>query len=127
MAAPLGHLAAHATGRPALAALGETERIALEAGTPRRVQGGGGPSTSRPSYLPRQTIPSLSVAAASLPASAAQGRVERAPGQALANAACAAGLISEAEVEALHAAEAAREEVIQVDVFDAIGSQRLRR
>jgi len=56
---------------------------------------------------------------ARLRAAARSGVIERAPGEALANAGLAAGVISRAELEALHAADEARAEVIRVDAFDA--------
>jgi len=62
-----------------------------------------------------------------LRAAARKGAIERAPGEAMANAGLAAGVISQAELEALHAADEAREEVIRVDTFAADEFQRLRR
>ena len=47
-----------------------------------------------------------------------RGVIERAPGEALARAGLAAGVISEADLKALEAADAARDEVIRVDSFD---------
>ncbi len=64
---------------------------------------------------------------ARLRAAARKGVIERAPGEAMANAGLAAGVISQAELEALHAADEARAEVIRVDAFDADAFQRLRR
>lgn len=64
---------------------------------------------------------------AKLRAAVRGGVLERAPGDAMAVAGFAAGVISEAEVEALHAADAAREEVIQVDAFDPTDFRKLRR
>jgi len=64
---------------------------------------------------------------ARLRAAVREGVIERAPGEALANAGRAAGVISQAELETLHAADEARDEVIQVDAFDAVGFQQLRR
>ncbi len=55
------------------------------------------------------------------------GVIERAPGEAMAEAGLAAGVISPAELEALRAADAAREEVIQVDTFDAAEYRKLSR
>ncbi len=45
------------------------------------------------------------------------GLVERQPGEGLAQAARAAGIIGPADLERLHEADAAREEVIRVDAF----------
>jgi acyl-CoA dehydrogenase len=53
--------------------------------------------------------------------------IDPAPGEALAHAGVAAGVISIAELDALHAADEARAEVIRVDVFDAAEYQKLRR
>jgi len=53
--------------------------------------------------------------------------IDRAPGEALARAGLAAGVITEAELEMLHAADEARAEVIQVDDFDAREFRKLRR
>jgi len=55
------------------------------------------------------------------------GVIDRAPGEALARAGLAAGVITEAELEMLHAADEARAEVIQVDDFDAREFRKLRR
>lgn len=64
---------------------------------------------------------------AKLRAAVRKGIIDRAPGEAMASAGLAAGVISKAELEALHAADAAREEVIQVDAFEAVEYQKLRR
>lgn len=64
---------------------------------------------------------------AKLRGAARQCVIERAPGEGLAKAGLAAGVITEAEFEALHAADAARDEVIQVDAFDAVEFQKIRR
>jgi acyl-CoA dehydrogenase len=48
-----------------------------------------------------------------------EGRLDRAPGDALAAAGLAAGILSEREVAQLEAATDAREEAIRVDAFDA--------
>jgi acyl-CoA dehydrogenase len=64
---------------------------------------------------------------AKLRAAVRGGILERAAGDALARAGLAAGVISKDELTALHAADAAREEVIQVDVFDPAAYRGLRR
>ncbi|MCZ7618135.1 MAG: acyl-CoA dehydrogenase [Myxococcota bacterium] len=64
---------------------------------------------------------------AKLRAAVRQGVIDRAPGDAMASAGLAAGVISESELAALNAADAARDEVIQVDAFDAVEYQKLRR
>jgi len=64
---------------------------------------------------------------AKLRAAVRKGIIDRVPGEAMASAGLAAGVISKAELEALHAADAAREEVIQVDAFEAVEYQKLRR
>ena len=56
-----------------------------------------------------------------------RGALDRAPGDELARAGVAAGLISQAELDALAAAEMAREEVIQVDAFSPEEYRKLRR
>ena len=56
-----------------------------------------------------------------------RGVLPRMPGAELARAGLAAGVISQAELEALAAAERAREEVIQVDAFSPEVYQRLDR
>ena len=56
-----------------------------------------------------------------------RGALDRAPGDELARAGVAAGLISQAELDALAAAEVAREEVIQVDAFSPEEYRKLRR
>jgi hypothetical protein len=48
-----------------------------------------------------------------------EGRLDPAPGEALAREAHRAGIVSDAELDALRDAEAAREEAIRVDAFDA--------
>ena len=47
----------------------------------------------------------------------AEGRIDRAPGDGLAAAARAAGILDDADLERLAAADRARDQVIQVDVF----------
>jgi acyl-CoA dehydrogenase len=64
---------------------------------------------------------------AKLRAAVRKGIIDRAPGEAMADAGLSAGVISEAEVKALHAADEARAEVIQVDIFDATEYPTLRR
>ena len=64
---------------------------------------------------------------ARLRAAVREGVIDRSPGEAMANAGLAAGVISRAELEMLHAADEARAEVIRVDVFDASEFQKLRR
>jgi len=55
------------------------------------------------------------------------GRLEHAPGLRLAEAALEANVITKAELELLRSADAARDEVIQVDAFDAEQYRELRR
>ena len=55
-----------------------------------------------------------------------RGVLDRAPGDALARAGLAEGVIDAGELEALAAADEARDAVIQVDAFDAV-SFPLRR
>ncbi len=55
------------------------------------------------------------------------GVIDRAPGEALARAGLAAGVITPSELEMLHAADEARAEVIQVDDFDTLEFRKLRR
>jgi acyl-CoA dehydrogenase len=64
---------------------------------------------------------------ARLRAAVRKGVLERAPGEAMATAGVAAGVISQDDLAALHAADAAREEVIRVDVFDAATYRKIRR
>jgi len=62
-----------------------------------------------------------------LRAAVREGVIDRAPGEALARAGLAAGVISQIELEMLHAADEARDEVIQVDDFDTLDYRKLRR
>ncbi len=64
---------------------------------------------------------------AKLRAAVREGRLARAPGDALARAGRDAGVITEAELGSLAAAEAARDEVIRVDSFAPDEYARLRR
>jgi acyl-CoA dehydrogenase len=64
---------------------------------------------------------------AKLRAAVREGRLERAPGDALAQAGRASGVITEAEFRALAVADAARDEVIRVDSFDRDEYAQLRR
>jgi acyl-CoA dehydrogenase len=64
---------------------------------------------------------------AKLRAAVRAGRIDRAPTDALALAGLAAGVISRGELEALHAADAARDEAIRVDAFEAVEFRKLRR
>ena len=64
---------------------------------------------------------------AKLRAAVREGRIDRAPGDQLARAALAADLLTQAEFDALRAADEARDEVIQVDAFDAAAYRSLRR
>ncbi len=56
-----------------------------------------------------------------------EGRLEHAPGLQLAEAGLAADVITKEELELLRSADAARDEVIQVDSFDAEQYRELRR
>jgi acyl-CoA dehydrogenase len=63
---------------------------------------------------------------AKLRAAVRKGVIDRAPGDAMAHAGLAAGVITEAELAALRAADEARADVIRVDTFDAVEFQKLR-
>jgi acyl-CoA dehydrogenase len=64
---------------------------------------------------------------ARLRAAVRKGVIERAPGAELARAGLAAGVITQEDLEALQAADEARDEVILVDAFDAAAYRALRR
>ena len=73
-----------------------------------------------------KATPALAVEA-KLRHAVADGRLDRAPGDALAAAALASGIITEAELAQLDAAADAREEAIRVDSFDFKDFAKLRR
>jgi acyl-CoA dehydrogenase len=84
------------------------------------------PGLGRLEHALARAVEALAVEA-KLRAAVREGRLERAPGDALARAGRASGVISEAELQALAAADAARDEVIRVDSFAPDEFLRLRR
>jgi acyl-CoA dehydrogenase len=74
----------------------------------------------------RKAKPALAVEA-KLRRAVAEGRLDCAPGDALAAAGLAAGIVTSEEVAQLEAAAEAREEAIRVDAFDAKEFAELRR
>ncbi len=74
----------------------------------------------------REAKPALKVEA-KIRRAVSQGRLDRAPGDELANAALAEGIISAEEYRQLEAAEVARAEAIRVDAFDPKEFAALRR
>jgi acyl-CoA dehydrogenase len=90
-------------------------------GPPRRAGGRGGAGAPRRRILPRAAH------RRHLPAAVREGRLARAPGDALAHAGRDAGVISEVEFRSLAAADVACDEVIRVDSFAPEEYARLRR
>jgi acyl-CoA dehydrogenase len=64
---------------------------------------------------------------AKIRAAVRSGRLERAPGDVLADRALEAGIITDAERKQIHDADEARDEVIQVDAFEPDAFRALRR
>jgi len=74
------------------------------------------PGLGRLEWALKKARPALAVEAR-IRQAVRDGRIERQPGEELAQAARAAGIIRDADLETLHEADAARDEVIRVDAF----------